>query len=87
MDEKEHLFESSELALNPAIVMPQKEALRCLCEEMMNSNLNRNDAAVIIRISKISKIRNLSGPRNRSAPKIYYYFKECDNFESVLLFI
>jgi len=49
----------------------------------MNSNLNRNDAAVIIRISKISKIRNLSGPRNRSAPKIYYYFKECDNFESV----
>jgi hypothetical protein len=37
----------------------------------MDSNLNRNDAAVIIRISKISKIRNLSGPGNRSAPKIY----------------
>jgi hypothetical protein len=52
MDEKEHLFKSSGLALKPEdsdAVKKEKEALRCVCEKMMDSNLNRNDAAVIIK--------------------------------------
>jgi hypothetical protein len=52
MDEKEHLFESSGLAPKPGdsdALKKEKEALRCVCEKMMDSNLNRIDAAVIIK--------------------------------------
>jgi hypothetical protein len=52
MDEKEHLFKSSGLAPKPEDsddLKKEKEALRCVCEKMMDSNLNRNDAAVIIK--------------------------------------
>jgi hypothetical protein len=52
MDEKEHLFERSGLASEPGdsnALKNEKEALRCLCEKMMEAKLNRNDAAVIIR--------------------------------------
>lgn len=52
MDEKEHLFKSSGLAPKPEdsdAVKKEKEALRCVCEKMMNSQLNRKDAAVIIK--------------------------------------
>jgi hypothetical protein len=52
MDEKEHLFESSGLAPKQGdsdALKKEKEALRCVCEKMMGSNLNRIDAAVIIK--------------------------------------
>ena len=52
MDEKEHLFKSSGLAPKSEdsdAVKKEKEALRCVCEKMMNSQLNRKDAAVIIK--------------------------------------
>ena len=52
MDEKEHLFKSSGLAPKPGdsdAVKKEKEALRCVCEKMMDSQLNRKDAAVIIK--------------------------------------
>ena len=52
MDEKEHLFKSSGLVPKPGdgdAVKKEKEALRCVCEKMMNSQLNRKDAAVIIK--------------------------------------
>ena len=52
MDEKEHLFKSSGLAPNPEdrdALKKEKEALRCVCEKMMDSNLNRKDAATIIK--------------------------------------
>ena len=52
MDEKEHLFESSGLASKPEdsdALKKEKEALRCVCEKMMETNLNRKDAAVIIK--------------------------------------
>ena len=52
MDEKEYLFKSSGLAPKPKdsdAVKKEKEALRCVCEKMMDSQLNRKDAAVIIK--------------------------------------
>ena len=52
MDEKEHLFESSGLAPKPGdsdTLKKEKAALRCVCEKMMDSKLNRKDAAVIIK--------------------------------------
>jgi hypothetical protein len=52
MDEKEHLFESSGLIPKSGdsdAQKKEKEALRCVCEKMMEANLNRNDAAVIIK--------------------------------------
>jgi hypothetical protein len=52
MDEKEHLFENSGLATKTGdsdALKKEKEALRCLCEKMMETNLNKKDAADIIR--------------------------------------
>jgi hypothetical protein len=52
MDEKEHLFESSGLAPKAEdsdALKKEKEALRCVCEKMMETNLNKKDAADIIR--------------------------------------
>ncbi len=52
MDEKEHLFESAGLAPKKGDsddLKKEKEALRCVCEKMMNAKLNRNDAAVLIK--------------------------------------
>ena len=52
MDEKEHLFKSAGLAPKAGdsdALKKEKEALRCLCEKMMDSKLNRKDAAVIIK--------------------------------------
>jgi hypothetical protein len=52
MDEKEHLFETSGLASKPGdsdALKKEKEALRCVCEKMMDAKLNRKDAAVIIK--------------------------------------
>lgn len=52
MDEKEHLFKSSGLAPKTGdsdALKKEKEALRCVCEKMMDAKLNRNDAAVIIK--------------------------------------
>ena len=52
MDEKEHLFERSGLAPKTGdsdALKKEKEALRCVCEKMMETNLNRKDAAVIIK--------------------------------------
>lgn len=59
MDEKEHLFESSGLV--PKIgdsyaQKKEKEALRCLCEKMMDAKLNRKDASIIIK--NFNKIRD-----------------------------
>jgi len=61
MDEKEHLFKSSGLAPKPEdgdALKKEKEALRCVCEKMMNSQLNRKDAVVIIK-----KINNIKDPK------------------------
>lgn len=52
MDEKEHLFESSGLASkigDSDALKKEKEALRCVCEKMMDAKLNRKDAADIIK--------------------------------------
>jgi hypothetical protein len=52
MNEKEHLFKSSGLAPKPEdsdALKKEKEALRCVCEKMMNSQLNRKDAVVIMK--------------------------------------
>jgi len=52
MDEKEHLFESSGLASKSGdseALKKEKEAIRCVCEKMMDAKLNRNDAATIIK--------------------------------------
>ena len=52
MGEKEHLFERSGLASEPGdsnALKKEKEALRCVCEKMMDAKLNRNDASVIIK--------------------------------------
>ncbi len=52
MDEKEHLFESSGLAFKTGdsdALKKEKEALRCVCEKMMDAKLNRKDASVIIK--------------------------------------
>ena len=52
LDEKEHLFESSGLASKSGdsdALKKEKEALRCVCEKMMETNLSRNDAAMIIK--------------------------------------
>jgi hypothetical protein len=52
MDEKEHLFESSGLAPKTGdsdAQKKEKEALRCVCEKMMDAKLNRKDAADIIK--------------------------------------
>jgi hypothetical protein len=52
MNEKEHLFESSGLASKPGdsnALKKEKEALRCVCEKMMDAKLNRKDAADLIK--------------------------------------
>ena len=52
MDKKEHLFERFGLAPKTGdsdALKKEKEALRCVCEKMMETNLNRKDAAVIIK--------------------------------------
>jgi hypothetical protein len=52
MNEKEHLFESFGLASKPDDsndVKMQKIALRCVCTKMMDANLNRKDAADLVR--------------------------------------
>jgi hypothetical protein len=52
MDEKEHLFERSGLAPKTGdsdALKKEKEALRCVCEMMMDAKLNRKDASVIIK--------------------------------------
>lgn len=52
MDEKEHLFKSSGLTPKTGdgdALKKEKEALRCLCEKMMEAKLNRKDASVIIK--------------------------------------
>ena len=52
MDEKEHLFERSGLAPKPGdsnALRIEKEALRCVCEKMMEAKLNSKDASVIIK--------------------------------------
>ena len=52
LDEKEHLFEAFGLASNSedsnALKM-EKIALRCVCTKMMDSQINRKDAATIIK--------------------------------------
>jgi hypothetical protein len=52
MDEKEHLFQSAGLTPKTGdsdTLKKEKEALRCVCEKMMDAKLNRKDAATIIR--------------------------------------
>ena len=52
MDEKEHLFERSGLAPKPGdsyALKKEKEALRFVCEKILDAKLNRKDAAVIIK--------------------------------------
>jgi hypothetical protein len=61
MDEKEHLFKSSGLAPKSEdsdVFKKEKEALRCVCEKMMNSQLNRKDAVVIIK-----NFNNIKSPK------------------------
>jgi hypothetical protein len=60
MDETEHLFESSGLAPKTGdsdALKKEKEALRCVCEKMMKTNLNKKDAALIIK--NFNKIKDL----------------------------
>jgi hypothetical protein len=52
MDEKEHLFKSSGLDPKPEdndVTRKEKKQLRCVCEMMMDSQINRKDAAAIIK--------------------------------------
>ena len=52
MDEKEHFFERSGPAPKPGdsdALKKEKEALRCVCEKMMDAKLNRKDAGDIIK--------------------------------------
>ena len=52
INEKEHLFETFGLASKPedrTDIKMQKIALRFVCTRMMESNLNRKDAADLIR--------------------------------------
>ncbi len=52
LDEKEHLFESSGLAPKTGdsdAQKKEKEALRCVCEKIMKTNLSRKDASIIIK--------------------------------------
>ena len=52
MDEKEHLFKSSGLVPKSEdrdALKKEKEVLRCVCEKMMDSQLNKKDAAMIIK--------------------------------------
>lgn len=52
MDEKEHLFERFGLVPKTGdsdALKKEKEALRCVCERMMDAKLNRKDAADIIK--------------------------------------
>lgn len=52
MDEKEHLFEMSGLTSKTGdsdALKKEKEALRCVCEKMMEAKLSRKDAEVIIK--------------------------------------
>ncbi len=58
MDEREHLFERSGLADKPgdnAVLRTEKEALRCVCEKMMDAKLNKKDAAELIK--NLNKIK------------------------------
>ena len=52
MDEREHFFERSGLASETGdsdALKKEKEAIRCVCEKMMEAKLNRKDAAAIIK--------------------------------------
>jgi hypothetical protein len=52
MDEKEHLFQTFGLASKPEDnneVKMQKVSLRCICTKMMEANLNRKEAAEVIK--------------------------------------
>jgi len=52
LNEKEHLFGISGLAYKTGdsdALKKEKEALRCVCVKMMDSKLNRKDAAVMIK--------------------------------------
>ncbi|MDD1757844.1 MAG: hypothetical protein LUQ22_03835 [Methanotrichaceae archaeon] len=52
MDEREHLFERSGLASETGdsdALKKEKEAIRCVCEKMMEGKLNRKDAAAHIK--------------------------------------
>jgi hypothetical protein len=52
LNEKEHLFESSGLVSKSednSALKKEKEALRCVCEKIMKSSLNRKDASMIIK--------------------------------------
>lgn len=68
LDEKEHLFESFGLASKSGdsdALKKEKKALRCVCEKMMETNLSRNDAAVIIKNFNNINDPDLSGSKNR----------------------
>ena len=61
MNEKEHLFETFGLASkrgDSADLKKEKELLRCVCEKMLKSDLNRHDASVIIK--NFNRIRDPS---------------------------
>ncbi len=52
MDEKEYLFEQYGLADKSGDGLPlkkEKEALRCICNKLMDAQINRKDAANIIK--------------------------------------
>jgi len=61
MDEKEHLFKSFGLDPKPEdsdVLKKEKKALRCVCEKMMDSQLNRKDAAALIK-----NFNNIKNPK------------------------
>jgi hypothetical protein len=52
MDEKEHLFKSFGLVPKSEdrdALKKEKDGLRCVCEKMMDSQLNRKDAVMILK--------------------------------------
>lgn len=67
LDEKEYLFEKSGLVPKTGdsdALKKEKEALRCLCEKMMDAKLNKKDAAVIVK-----NFNNIKDPRFEWAEK------------------
>jgi hypothetical protein len=52
MDEKEHLFQSAGLVPKTGdsnALKKEKEALRCVCEKMMDAKLSKKDASDLIK--------------------------------------
>jgi hypothetical protein len=52
MDEKKHLFEGSgpaPKAEDSDALKKEKEALRCVCEKIIEAKLNRKDVALILK--------------------------------------